>query len=137
MQKLEIVYKDEAIRDKQYTVVELTLSTGGTEIQPNGKIKIQLPLTNNIKDAAYVEVFRLNESTNKLDSLGVVEVIEGKFTFETDHFSIYVFAKATEGSIDQFGDVNVYGNVMILIMGAVLLMGGIVVLCSNKRKTIG
>lgn len=81
------------LKDKTFEIVELNLFKGATQLTAlDGKIKVTLPVFENIKDSKYVQVYRLDET--KLTDLGLVEVKDGKFTFETDHFSTYVFVDA-------------------------------------------
>lgn len=79
------------LKDKVYEVVDLKLSSKATQLDK--AIKVTLPLFESIKDAKWIAVYRLDGTT--LKALGTVEVKDGAFTFETDHFSTYVFAKAT------------------------------------------
>jgi len=82
------------LKDKTFEIVELNLfdKNNAQLTKLDGKIKVTLPVFENIKDSKYVQVYRLDET--KLTDLGLVEVKDGKFTFETDHFSTYVFVDA-------------------------------------------
>lgn len=83
------------LADKKFEVVELDLSKGTTKLeQLDNAVKVTLEVFENIKDAKYVDVYRYNTTTKVLDKVATsVEVKDGKFTFETDHFSTYVFAE--------------------------------------------
>ncbi len=74
--------------------VDLKLVKEGATVQPDGKMKITLPVANTMMGAKYIEIFRMDDTTKEFTSLGVVAVKDGKFTMETDHFSTYVFAAA-------------------------------------------
>ena len=73
----------------------------GAEIkqQPDKKINVTLALFKNLEGAKYVEIFRYNADTKKLDHVDYSEVKNGKFSFETDHFTPYVFV-----AIDKLPD---------------------------------
>jgi hypothetical protein len=83
------------LKSDKAAAVDLSLETVDgkkVETQPNGKVKVTLPLFDNIKEAKWIAVYRYNDDTKKFDFLDTVEVKDGKFAFETDHFTPYVFA---------------------------------------------
>lgn len=98
--KADVVLVTEAgktvLADKKYEIVELDLFKGTTQLTKlENAVKVTLEVFENIKNAKYVDVFRYNTTTKALDKVASsVEVKDGKFTFETDHFSTYVFAEA-------------------------------------------
>lgn len=81
--------------------VTFNLSMSGF-VNGSATVKVTLPLFDEIAGAKYVETFRVDG--NKVTSLGVSAVVEGKFTFSTDHFSTYVFvAKEDAGTNTDSG----------------------------------
>lgn len=83
----------------KYEIADLELFKGDVQLTKlDNKIKVTLSLFENLLNAKYVAVYRLDGTT--LTSLGTVEVKGGKFTFETDHFSTYVFAAASAPAAD-------------------------------------
>lgn len=102
---VDLIKNTEKIKDKNsVAIADLSLiNTEGIIVkqQLNRKIKITLELFENIKNAKWVETFRYNETTKTFDSLGISEVINGKFTFETDHFTPYIFASVDSPSTNN------------------------------------
>ncbi len=110
----DLIKNTEKIKDKNSVVtVDLSLVNAEGVIvkqQLKGKIKVTLELFENIKKAKWIETFRYNDTTKAFDSLGVSEVINGKFTFETDHFTPYVFASVDNPSTNNNGNNNNSNN---------------------------
>lgn len=74
----------------QWTVYDINLLRDGAKIQPNGKVKVSIPIPKGY-DKTKLEIYRVEENgkTIKYDVK-----VEGNYaTFETDHFSIYVLAE--------------------------------------------
>lgn len=125
------------LKAKAWAVLDLKLvDAENAVVQPDGKVKITLPVFENIKDAKYVAVYRLDDS--KFTHLSTSEVKDGKFTFETDHFSTYLFASVdnpatdsiVDGSETTTGDTAPIAGMMVAALAAV----GAVVLVSTKKK---
>ncbi len=77
----------------KFYAYDITLKSNGVKIQPNGKVKISIPIPEGMETSNLV-VYRVED--NKLIKYEVtVEEIESvKYaTFETDHFSTYVLAE--------------------------------------------
>lgn len=81
----------DVLTGKKLLVLDLKLYKNNKNIQPDGKIKITLPVEELYKNGEYVAVYRLD--SDRLTYLGTSSVTENAITFETDHFSTYVFAK--------------------------------------------
>ncbi len=75
-------------------VYDISLESDGVEIQPNGKVKVSIPVPNDINTSKLV-IYRITENGEKLEYKATVETIDNKkyATFETDHFSTYVLAE--------------------------------------------
>lgn len=73
-------------------VYDITLTSAGTEVQPNGKVKISIPVPSDI-DTSKLVIYRISENGEKTEYEVTVE--DGYATFETDHFSTYVIAEKT------------------------------------------
>ncbi len=74
----------------KYTTYDITLTSNGVKIQPNGKVKISIPIPTDY-DKTKLAVYRVadNGEKTKYDVK-----VEGNYaTFETDHFSTYVLAE--------------------------------------------
>lgn len=81
-----------ALKDisNKYTTYDITLLKDNVKIQPNGKIKISIPIPNSY-NKEQIEIYRIEENGTKIK----YDVkVEGDYAiFETDHFSIYVLAE--------------------------------------------
>lgn len=128
----------------EFKIYDITLKSNGTEIQPNGKVKISIPIPSDYnKDR--LEVYRIADNGEKIK----YEItIEGDYaTFETDHFSTYVLAEkeeqqeqatnneqtSNEHKLDETpktGSTSVLG---IIIAIAVTSLAGIVIIKKNNK----
>lgn len=81
----------------------------GLPVQPEEgtTVKVTMNVPFKLEGAKLVEVFWLNEG--KLESLGKVEVVDGKISFDAKHFSAYVFADVTP-VVEDNNDVNTPDN---------------------------
>ena len=89
----EFVNKE--LKGKKTAAADLSLVKDGVAYaeQPSGKVKVTLSLFENIKDAKWIQVYRYDNTAKKFVTVDkVVEVKDGKCTFETDHFTPYLFA---------------------------------------------
>lgn len=87
-------------------IYDITLKSNGITIQPNGKVKIRIPIPENF-DTSNLKVYRI-EGTDKIEYTVTIEEINGiKYaTFETDHFSTYVLAdESTTETEKQTGEI--------------------------------
>ena len=74
----------------KYVTYDITLTSNNVKIQPNGKVKISIPVPNDF-DKTKLAVYRIAEdgTKTKYDTK-----IDGEYaTIETDHFSTYVLAE--------------------------------------------
>ena len=100
--RVETLVSD-AFKDKAYQMMDIKLvDANGDAVQPEEgkKVSITISLPEAIKAATKVAVSRYDEATGKLVAVATVDVVNGKITFATDHFSTYVFADATPASED-------------------------------------
>ena len=72
---------------EKFVLYDISLMNNNTKIQPNGKVKVSIPVPEGY-DTSKIVVYRVAEdgTKTKLD----VTVKDGYITFETDHFSNYV-----------------------------------------------
>lgn len=70
-----------------YKSYDITFNSNGTEVQPNGKVTIRIPLTF-VADLMAIKVYHVDE--NGTATLINSNVENGYVVFETDHFSEYV-----------------------------------------------
>lgn len=80
---------------KNFTAFDITLKSNGVTVQPNGNVKISVPIPEGY-NKENLKVYRVEDNGNKTE---YKVTVEGNYaTFETDHFSTYVLAetKTTE-----------------------------------------
>lgn len=74
----------------KYVTYDISLLENGTKVQPNGKIKVSIPIPSGY-DTSKLVVYRVTESGEKIE---YKPTISGNYAvFETDHFSTYVLAE--------------------------------------------
>lgn len=79
---------------KQFKIFDINLLSNGVKIEPNGKVKISIPVPEEFNKSNLV-VYRISDNGEKIEYS--VTVNGDMVTFETDHFSTYVLAeKQTE-----------------------------------------
>lgn len=116
-----------AFKNKVYVALDLKLLKGTEAVQPNGDVKVTIPVPSALAKAKKVAVYRVGDN-NKLVSCGTADVANGKLTFTTNHFSTYVFADATPAT-------NTGDAAPIVFMLAVAAVAASMVIAS-KKKTI-
>ena len=82
---------------KNFIVYEIKLESEGVEIQPDGKVKISIPIPDNF-DNANLMVFRIDTDGTKTP-YPITETIKDEVayaTFETEHFTVYALADISE-----------------------------------------
>ncbi|MBQ6991791.1 MAG: hypothetical protein IJN50_02595 [Clostridia bacterium] len=91
---LNIVEKSLKDVSNEYVVYDITLLQDNAKIQPNGKVKISLPIPSNY-DTENLSVFRVAETGEKTEYKPTVTTTDNvKYAVvETDHFSTYVLAE--------------------------------------------
>lgn len=76
----------------KFVLYDITLKSNNTTIQPNGKVKISIPIPNGY-DTSKIVVYRIAENGTKTKYDTTIN--NGYVTFETDHFNNYVVAEET------------------------------------------
>ncbi|MGX8850726.1 hypothetical protein [Amedibacillus sp. YH-ame10] len=123
-------------------VYDIKLLKNGVEIQPNGKLKISLSLTEEMKAMSELQVVYIDD--NGMVTIIPSQLIDGKLVFITDHFSYYgvIGKENSTGQIQpetpskptspQTGDTS---NTM-LCLGLIVLSGSIVGYGVKKKKAL-
>lgn len=77
----------------KFVLYDITLKSNGVEVQPNGKVKISIPIPDGFNKEKLV-VYRIDNDGTKVKYDVKIETIEEKeyATFETEHFSLYTLA---------------------------------------------
>lgn len=83
------------LKGKKAIAVDLSLMLpdgAAVDKKPNGNVKVTLPVSGDIAKATWIQVYRY-EGKDGFKPLGQPVQVnkDGKFTFETDHFTPYVF----------------------------------------------
>lgn len=86
---------------KQFKIFDINLLSDGVKVQPNGKVKITIPVPTEF-DKSRLVVYRIEEDGTKTEY--EVTATGETVTFETDHFSTYVLAEKT--SIEKEGNTT-------------------------------
>ena len=114
-----------------FVIYKITLESSGVRIQPNGKVKINIPIPENF-DNSNVSVFRIEEDGTKREyNVSVIHEDGVDYaTFETEHFSTYVLAEVLgeQDNTPITGDITIYYVIGILFISII----GIVI---TKKKT--
>lgn len=108
-------------------VFDINLLSNGVKIQPNGKVKISIPIPTEF-DTSKLVVYRITDNGEKVKYNVTVE--NNNATFETDHFSTYVLAEEGEqttgvkqGEKDNTPKTGT-NNMTLYILGTVALITG-------------
>ena len=89
-QTLDTVKKALPQTTYQCSVYDINLLRDGAKIQPNGKVKVSIPIPSGYNKER-LTIYRVDENGTSTEYK--VKVEENYATFETDHFSIYVLAE--------------------------------------------
>ena len=83
------------LKGKAAVVLEINIKKDGEVLDlGNGNYKVSLPLTDNLKEAKAILVYRQEADNTWKQIGGKCTPQDGKFSFETDHFSTYMFVAA-------------------------------------------
>ena len=93
-EKFEAI-KKALIGIEDFKAFDITLKSNNTNMQPNGKVKISIPIPENF-DASRLIAYRIEDDNSKVEYQ--VTVANGYAIFETDHFSIYILGERTKVS---------------------------------------
>lgn len=134
---------------------DITLKVDDTKIQPNGKVKISIPIPVDFDDSKLV-IYRFDKDETKTEYK--VIVVNGYATFETDHFSTYVLGEKLEVSnenqdnadenigetstadnntkLPQTGEeTNIFANwLSIVILLGIFWLGSMILIDHEKKK---
>ena len=110
----------------KFKAFDITLKSNGVEIQPNGKVKISIPIPQEF-DTSKLMVYRIEGNGKKVAyKVNVVIIDNVKYAqFETDHFSTYVLAETASNSKekDNTPKTGTETNTIPYVLGAVATIG--------------
>lgn len=118
---LNIVKKSlEDVSDK-FVVFDITLKSNGVKIQPDGKVKISIPVPTNFNESKLV-AYRIEDNGTKIEFKVEVKILNNiKYAqFETDHFSNYALAEKTVDDSKVLDDEPKTGEANYLIFTTVI-----------------
>ncbi|MCL2341655.1 MAG: hypothetical protein FWC53_00910 [Firmicutes bacterium] len=80
---------------KNYTAFNISLTSDGTSVQPNGNVKISIPVPSEL-NTSNLSVYRIDAANVVITYPATIATVDGiKYaSFETDHFSTYVLGDA-------------------------------------------
>lgn len=130
---------NKALKDttSKYKVYDINLLKDGAKIQPNGKVKVSIPIPSDY-DKSKLEVYRIDDNGTKTKY--DVKVEENYATFETDHFSIYALAEKQEtsqtttnkGEKDETPKTGIQD--ITYIITAVVIISAVGIIATIKKK---
>lgn len=85
--------KNVLVDSDNFKVFDIVLKSNNTIVQPNGKVKIKIPIPKDF-DKSKLTIYRFEENGAKTEYQVTVE--NEYATFETEHFSIYVLGEKTK-----------------------------------------
>lgn len=90
----------------EFYAYDITLKSNGVKVQPNGKVKIRIPIPEGMETSNLV-VYRVEENELIKYDVTIEEVDGAKFAvFETDHFSTYILADNSTKESQEENDVT-------------------------------
>lgn len=116
----------------KFVVYDISLLSNNTKIQPNGKVKVSIPIPSGYnKDK--LEVYRIEDNGEKIK---YAITVEGDYaTFETEHFSTYVLAETHQNSNEKdetpktgIETTNITGYVLLIT-----ILSGVVIVTLKKN----
>lgn len=124
----------------KFVAYDITLKSNGVEIQPNGNVKISIPIPEGYNTSKLV-VYRIEEDGTKVEYKVNMVTIDSKqyAQFETDHFSNYVLTETQETTVTnqrekdntpKTGTIDIINYVLVVI--AIAVLG--IVLIEKKSK---
>ena len=125
---------------KNFKVFDINLLSNGVKIQPNGKVKISIPVPTEFNKSNLV-VYRVADNGEKTEY--TVTVDGDVATFETDHFSTYVLAEkeitentsnTTDRKKDDTPKTGTTASIYFIIPVAVISAIGIIAF--RRKETI-
>ncbi len=115
---------------EKFTAYNIDLMKGEEKVQPNGKVTVSIAVPDGM-DGAKCKVYRAESDGTLTDMKASLN--DGKLTFTTDHFSLYIITQ----SAVKLGDVNGDGGVTIKDAIAILRHNAEVELLTGSQTIAG
>ena len=139
-----IVEKSLGTGVSKFVLYDITLKQNNVNIQPNGKVKISIPVPAGY-DTSKIAVYRIAEDGTKTEY--AITINNGYITFETDHFSNYVVAQkgtntntntgtqtSNNGELDDTPKTGTIDTIYYVLPIAIISATGIIVLRRKETK---
>lgn len=100
-----------SLSSSKFYAYDITTMFEDKTIQPNGKVKVKIPLPNDI-DSTKTTIYSISEKGEKTEIKQVIETINNQkyATFETNHLSTYVIAEKSTDKNNTPQGVNNNNN---------------------------
>ena len=98
---------------EKFTAYNIDLMKGEEKVQPNGKVTVSIAVPDGM-DGAKCKVYRAESDGTLTDMKASLN--DGKLTFTTDHFSLYIITQSAVklGDVDGDGQVTIKDAIAIL-----------------------
>ncbi|MEA4970636.1 MAG: hypothetical protein VB051_08935 [Candidatus Pelethousia sp.] len=110
---------------------DIQLLKDGVAIQPSGKVKVSIPLTDEMKAMTDLKVVYIDDDGNA--TIIPSQIIDGKIVFVTEHFSYYgvIRSKNALVGVPKTGDDSSLGVwwVLLAVSGAAM----VTLICTRKK----
>ena len=129
----------EAISNGITRTYNISLIKSGEETQPNGKVTVYIPISDDFKALAYagdltgkIKIYRVEEDggLTEMD----VEIDDGCFVFTTDHFSLYTIVGYDFENTEIKSDEKINIPLIIGVVSAIIVALGAISILIFKRK---
>ena len=127
----------ELFEDIVYQMVDIKLVDANDQvIQPTAGqvVNVTMNVPSALGDATKVEVFWLNDG--ELESLGKVDVTNGKITFAAKHFSTYVFADATPAPVVTPPPTNAPDTADMAPIAMIIVIAAVAAVVVLKKRAV-
>lgn len=108
------------------------LNENNEKVQPKGKVKIKIPIPQNI-DSSKMKISRADKESGKVVYFDF-KIEENYAVIETDHFSNYVISESNKTTKSEKNPNT--GDSTLIYLGSLLLLITAITICSKKLKTI-
>lgn len=108
------------------------LNENNEKVQPKGKVKIKIPIPQNI-DSSKMKISRADKESGKVVYFDF-KIEDNYAVIETDHFSNYVISESNKTTKNEKNPNT--GDSTLIYLGSLLLLITAITICSKKLKTI-
>lgn len=142
MEEIEESVQKTLENSKVINLYDISLLFDGKELQPNGDVKITIPLSDEMKHFKDIKVVYISDTGETVEVIS--EVKNGEISFTTDHFSYYAIVGApkkvdsnenkNEEKTDKLPNTGIVSGVGLYASTLLTSLGGLYALRRKKRK---